>query len=474
MLKPLLLRYCICSLLAVTVILDCAAQRSARRRNVATTTTSTIVDKPITKLPGQTIEDGLVEIQWDKLNTDADSKKSVINDLSRQTKNINKDNIADSYPYITEDGLRLYFTSNREGGHGRFFISTRKSIADPFGEPKVLSRNLTDGYYAGTLTADELTLCMVKSGAMYISTRTNKDSEFSVPVKLEGASDRYHFGPSISSDGKLIFVTTSDGKDKTTIYQRIGPTKVSKVKDLILADGVEAGPGQLSKDGLSYYLSIDVKTQEHLWRYTRKSVNEDFGNLSELPGQSKEIKNMLQPTLNGDGSVMLFVTAADNLWESDDIMLINNNKRQEITIPKLPDHLAVGVGSNIITPAYQVNKPELVVYSDALKGYPNSIDVPAAKNNSNLRRIPSSAGSIQLKIYPNPFISTVNLEISKLPSDGAVFMLYDESGKVICEQKINNTLTSLAFPRALAGNYTYQVVDSKGLLIASGKLLKIQ
>src|SRR5262245_38395074 len=101
-------------------------------------------------------------IRWDVVKKDDNegvSKKPLTFD-SPLTKLVNKPGVADAYPFLSGDGLRLYFTSNREGGHGRFFISKRNNLTEPFGEPVVLSKHLTDGYYAGSLTADELTLCM--------------------------------------------------------------------------------------------------------------------------------------------------------------------------------------------------------------------------------------------------------------------------------------------------------------------------
>jgi hypothetical protein len=217
-----------------------------------------------------------------------------------------------------------------------------------------------------------------------------------------------------------------------------------------------------------------VKTQEHLWRYTRKSLTDEFGNLTELPGQATEMKNMLQPSLNADGSVMVFVTSPNNLWEGDNIMLVNNWPTH-ISKPELPANLADQVGATIINPRKTIHAPELVTYSDALKQDLNA-EVPSIARNAatSSRKASADLANYQLKVYPNPFISTINIELNRLPTEGAVFTLYDESGKVISQQKINNSLTSLSFPRALAGNYTYQLVDHQGSLISTGKLLKIQ
>jgi Tol biopolymer transport system component len=77
----------------------------------------------------------------------------------------------DGYPCISDDGLSLYFTSNRAGGEGR--------------------------------------------QDLYVTTRLTKNDAWSVPVNLGPTvnSPVDDFGPSLTSDGlSLIFVSTRPGK----------------------------------------------------------------------------------------------------------------------------------------------------------------------------------------------------------------------------------------------------------------------
>gem|GEM_PF-3235765 len=469
-----ILRFSFCSILLFTLVFDSMAQRRASRRSVTVTQSSEFVVEGnlVKKIKDTPISDSLTgDIDLKKNYSSAEPTTET--PVCRETKGINKIKIADSYPYITDDGLRLYFTSNREGGHGRFFISSRKSITDPFGEPKVLSPDLTDGFYAGTLTADELTLCMVNSGAMYISIRSDKSAAFPDPVKLAGATDNYHFGPSISADGKEIFVTvTTEGKDRTRIYKRTGTYQVEKIKELSVPEGSEAGPGQLSKDGLSYYLSIETKSGEYLWHYSRKTTADDFGNPAELPQQLKGLANIIQPSLNRDGSVIVFVTSPGNTWEEDDILLVNTAKKSEL--PKIPTNILTDAG-NTVKLVQKMNAPQLLDYSTALKENLDTKLSPYQTNNAaRARKLTESPSILQLRVYPNPFTTVISIEINALPADGALLYVYDESGKLIKQQKVNNTRTVIPFNRSLPGAYTYRVTDSKGNLIGSGKLIKVQ
>lgn len=466
----LLLRFCFCSLLIVTLILETSAQRTGRRRAPAVTTTENTIQKAhvsrreLRTIPGELFsrDTSVKEI----LNDDTKEKNHAD---CKETNGINKANKADAYPYLSADGLRLYFTSNREGGHGRFFISTRKSINDPFTDPKVLSKNLTDGYYAGTLTADELTLCMVNSGDMYISIRSDKNAEFPLPIKVTGTIDEYSFGPSISQDGTEIFVTVKiKDKDATRIYKRTGLYTVEEKGLLAIPEGYDADPGQLSKDGLSYYLSLDGNDGDHLWKYTRTSTADNFSNPVELPDQIKGLKNILQPSLNGDGSIIVFVTSPNNGWDGDDILLVNTFNKNFV-YPKLVDSV-VSIAGNTVK---MIDKPVLrqfIEYSSSVKQDLNS----ATDSRTKIKAQDISGGEFQLKVYPNPFVGGINIVLSENPGDGVQFNLYDLSGKVIRKEKLYDIRTNMSLNQLSAGAYTYQVIDDKGKLISSGKLVKGQ
>ncbi|HET6993639.1 MAG TPA: T9SS type A sorting domain-containing protein [Chitinophagaceae bacterium] len=478
------LRVCLCSAFILFIVLDTNAQRAARRR-VATPTDTTkgefLVVSQHVKVDNDVRTPSIDPLDQDIQLKIPGKETSVPN--CRETNGINQPGIADAYPFLSPDGLRLYFTSSRGGGFGRIFISTRKSTDAAFGKPEPLSKNITGGYFAASLTNDELTICMVESGDLYISTRSDRSKEFPEPVKVSGTDGNNHYGPSISFDGKEIISNIEvNGKDRIRIYKRTGTYQVEKVKDIVLPSGQESGPGQLSKDGLSYYFSIATKKSEHLWRYTRKSVADEFGNLTEIPDPRKGLRNMIQPSFNSDGSLMVFVTAAKDLWEYDDILLIGKPKKQ-IELPKIPDVKALA--GNTVKPLQKIQSPkpslerpapvdvlEIVEISEEV----SEPDPVEADNRRDVfsRKIVSNAEGItdNSVVYPNPFKNYVNIQIKELPANGAMLTLYDLSGKSIRQQKLNNLNTRIFLGQLAAGIYTYRVTDQKGQSIAFGKLVK--
>jgi hypothetical protein len=486
---PRLIRVCLCSaFFLLSIVSDSTAQRTARRR-AATITDTTKPELVLISAPVRKVDETRV-LSIDPLEQDiplkktAPEKETTVPDC-RETKSINRPGIADAYPFLSADGLRLYYTSSRDGGFGRLFLSTRKSTDDAFSKPEPLSRNITTGYFAASLTNDELTICMVESGDLYISVRSNRNQEFPQPVKLSGTDGNSHYGPSISFDGKEIISNIEiNGKDRIRIYKRTGTYQVQKVKDLLLPSGQESGPGQLSKDGLSYYFSIATKKSEHLWRYTRKSVADEFGNLTELPDPRKGLRNMIQPSFNADGSVMVFVTAASDLWEYDDILLIGKPKTQ-FQLPKIPDVKAIA-GTSVrplqkiqsVPVTFRFTKTETsdcsltgkIVKKETV---PNAVAADKSTDVSLKKVVYNAEERMNTSVvYPNPFKSYFNILIKVLPANGAMLTIYDLSGKSVRQQKLNNSNTRIFLGQLAAGVYTYQATDSKGKSIAFGKLVK--
>lgn len=353
----------------------------------------------------------------------------------RETNNINVGEVADAYPFLSADGLRLYFTSNREGGHGRFFLSQRNSVKEPFREPGVLGSQLTDGYYAGTLTADERTLCMVKNGDMYLSFRKDWKTEFSTPVLIKGQSNHYHFGPAISPDGNEIIVTvTVDGNDVMKRYRRIDDIEYREVDILPAPAGNEPGPGQFSKDGLSYYFSLEEEGKQEaiIWRYTRPTIRDAFVDLEKLPVSINKLIRNFQPSVNGDASIIVFVTSQNDAWEEDDIVLVNDPekslKAEEFYAKVVDNKSGLTVMNKVVTP--------------------------------------------EVKAYPNPFHNNIILEMDPAQVEGTVFSLYDLSGRLILSQRIATPRTDIRLNNLAGGTYVYQVVNSRKKMVSSGKLVR--
>jgi hypothetical protein len=124
---------------------------------------------------------------------------------------------AEGGPFISADGLSLFFESDRPGGYGGndIYVSTRPTTDDPWGEPvnlgPMVNSSAWDWY--PSLSADCLSLFFtsLRSGGLggddiWVTTRTTTNEPWGEPVNLGPAvnSSSAETCPNISADGSTV------------------------------------------------------------------------------------------------------------------------------------------------------------------------------------------------------------------------------------------------------------------------------
>jgi hypothetical protein len=156
-------------------------------------------------------------------------------------------------PCVSDDGLELYFTSNRPGGSGGFdiWLTKRKTKDDDWDVPVNLGSivNSIDWEYGVSVSADGLALFLMVVGSdsrgyggcdLWMTTRVGKDQEWSAPVNLGPTvnSSVWDYRPDISNYlpglGCTLYFTRRPGFDPPSV---IWETKVSPIVDLN-SDGI--------------------------------------------------------------------------------------------------------------------------------------------------------------------------------------------------------------------------------------------
>jgi Tol biopolymer transport system component len=138
----------------------------------------------------------------------------------------------DFTPFISGDGLRIWFASNRPGGRGGvdLYEATRISRADTFGAPRhVFEASSADEDTSPTLSADglELFFASARSGGpglldVYVAHRPSVDQPFATPTlvaELSTAMDEY--GLRLSRDGTTMYLnyaTLVTGSTDAALY----------------------------------------------------------------------------------------------------------------------------------------------------------------------------------------------------------------------------------------------------------------
>ncbi|GAB2807713.1 hypothetical protein GCM10027043_03460 [Ferruginibacter profundus] len=395
-------------------------------------------------------------------------------------KAINNADKCDAYPWISSDGLRLYFNSNRDGGHGNIYFSQRSSADQPFETPHKAFPALENKYYAVSLTADELTMVLTLEGyTLYIATRKSTSENFSTPKLIEELKDRMLYAPGISADGSELMVIDCTGEkdiksqrsDGTIRYVKNAAGIFIRKEKLVAPDNTVIGPGQLGKDGLTYYCSLkNISDQiEKLYCFKREDKNSAFKLAYELPAKLNVTKASLQPCLNGDGSVLAYCINNTNTWDDDDIRVVQLNKLSEeeegtalkplVAEKQLP---LQGQGVNLVmkTPVLSASSFTSVVKAPSIAVAPAL--QPVKNNNDKL---------VAVSIYPNPFNSYLVITFAKQPASQNIWIeLFDADGRMAFTQKIAGNSTQIKTGNLPPGMYTYRISGTDGV-IAKGQLV---
>ena len=139
----------------------------------------------------------------------------------------------DATPFLSADGLTLFFASDRQGGQGGLdlWMSTRRSARHPWGKPVNLGApvNTTAQETSPCLSSDGLTLFFDSNGGggrhwdLWMSTRRSPTEPFGEPVNLGPTvnSAAYDNGPALSPDGRTLYFQSnrSGGQGRDDLWQ---------------------------------------------------------------------------------------------------------------------------------------------------------------------------------------------------------------------------------------------------------------
>jgi hypothetical protein len=244
----------------------------------------------------------------------------------------------DSSMYLLPDELTAVFMSSRPQNAGlptnyNIWMTTRASLADPFGAPVLMpGANQTGSYiYWVAITSDALTLYIDSDPAggshIYSTTRLNAENPFPVPSLVELNVGEYQGGPWIRADGgRLYFAATSTLGQPSDLYSAARSADGFATPQLVA--GVNGTSGQyasvLSPDELTIYLSSarpGGSGRSDIWTAYRRTASDPFEpptNVAEVNSIDDETPSWLSTdgcrlyltsTRNGDSASDLYVAA---------------------------------------------------------------------------------------------------------------------------------------------------------------------
>ena len=188
--------------------------------------------------------------------------------------------------FSSQDGLTLYFHSNRAGGSGDrdIMFASRPDTASPFSAPTWLAGvNGAALDQQATLTPDQLTIVFTSNRAggsgsydLWIAQRADPGDAFSTPANLTelNTSDTER-GASLSADALTLYFTSDrpggEGDDDTWFATRPDPASpFGAAQNLTVVNSPESDDGaELSPDGRELIWSSYRSGTRQLWRSYR-------------------------------------------------------------------------------------------------------------------------------------------------------------------------------------------------------------
>lgn len=79
--------------------------------------------------------------------------------------------------------------------------------------------------------------------------------------------------------------------------------------------------------------------------------------------------------------------------------------------------------------------------------------------------------NLEMKAYPNPTTSNLNLKINNYTTENLHYLVYDISGQIINQQKIISEETTISMEKLSAGNYLLQIAEN-GKALKTFKIIK--
>ncbi|MDX1912558.1 MAG: T9SS type A sorting domain-containing protein, partial [Saprospiraceae bacterium] len=247
-------------------------------------------------------------------------------DSTRYLTEINNPFAADAYPWLSSDGLRLYFTKQNNGE--QLSLAKRNNLQSPFQMPvNVPLPDFGASLTSCWLSENELGVYFCGGGQLYYSSRQSLNDGFTsyVPVTLLGLKPEFLAGASLNEAGTELFLYTyTHPNGYISQYAKVAEHAFLFQRYLTLPDGYGANPGQLSKDDLSIYFGLQVDSVNRvIARMTRPTPVDTFAleTLELIPGVSQDGIYNAMPTLSADEKWMVFVRATADAWEANELCI---------------------------------------------------------------------------------------------------------------------------------------------------------
>lgn len=242
-------------------------------------------------------------------------------DTVRALAEINDPGFADAYPWISSDGLRLYYTTGYFTNHLMF--THRPNTNSYFVTPTPVPISITSAVSCW-LSSDELDMYVSDGNALYYSHRDGISQPFdtSIIIALSGIAMQFFSGVSLNAEQEELFLY-SQVDDGILEFSRTSSTSFAYAGTLLAPTGYSLEVGQLSKDDLTLFFGATYNSGVSLlYQMTRNTPTGSFdtSTFQQIQGINNTYNFNGQPSMSDSLNWVVFVRSG-GMWEEDDLFI---------------------------------------------------------------------------------------------------------------------------------------------------------
>ncbi|MFI5218769.1 MAG: T9SS type A sorting domain-containing protein [Bacteroidia bacterium] len=333
------------------------------------------------------------------------SMSPFVYDSSRMMTEINVSGSADAYPWLSADGLRLYYYS---GVFNNIAFTSRANTASYFDPPVLANIVFPMGTLSCWFSADELDVYYLHNG-LYYAHRTSIASAFGPAVAITVTGVAPYSACSLDpTQNELYFFVNNSIKR----CDRTGPTSFNYVYSLTSPTGW-FNPGQISKDGLVFFAGVPGPLKSDIFSLERTAIGSNFSNPQPVQGINIPGNPYTsQPTMSDNLEWAVVLSNVVDSWSEDELAIAHN-----------------GTTTSVFDPAKENFKP---------------------------------------MVYPNPVADRLRFRMSKAAGNKPVLEIYSAQNTLI-EKQLIDANESIDVSHYAYGVYFYKIYTAGNTAVHSGK-----
>jgi hypothetical protein len=288
----------------------------------------------------------------------------ILNDV-RELIELNNPTETDSYPFLSDDGLRLYYTAF-DGSWNNLYYSSRPDLDSDFEPKTLLDSSFFSGVISCSFSPDELDAYYSTGMNLFRTTRATTSSPFggSTEITLVGGSITFIGGPTLTPGGAELYIFNGTGLSK---YEQTNDTLYTFVSNPVPPAAYDGSVAQISKDGLElYWTLVPIGTDStYIFKLDRPAIGDDFANPVILNNQinSSTLQNS-QASYATSANVLIWVRNNDISWSGNDLFIAQNGTVLLNELGSAPKELLKIVDLLGRETIYEPNKVLIYIYSD--------------------------------------------------------------------------------------------------------------